>query len=458
MYIEISTLGRLNPTKNSIVPDQRRNRKILLKEVLAELQAEELKNFIQFYAKKDKGFELALKSHFISRIQVSDQDSKYKRILGEIIKPKTSSNSKIGQTGRKIIGIILTDFTHQMSDLLSKENYTEAFYIIKNSLDKIAYAQTQFEINDKTIETARLTFLDGLEVILKHEIAPRFRAIVEADLLEIVFKSYYLPKKENIISLMNQQEVLTSKDKKKLILSLLDKKQRMEDHIQLVSILHCLAHPFDKLVKTVHKEFKPLTINQAMLHLIENGQLDVVEFILQSDSIDFNYNKEVLEILILDKKKNYKKLTRLLKTIKKSEFSHLVIQQIVDGLSDDYLQLEITNLSRWVNQLGISHQCKLYAKGQSYDDLVNILHSQNDLEWLKAYDKFLLDKGMNKEVKALYLHTVQTFMENHIGKQARLYLDKFEDRLKFIGEHNMLFEIKEVLMENYGHRKAFTIF
>ena len=33
MYIEISTLGRLNPTKNSIVPDQRRNRKILLKEV-----------------------------------------------------------------------------------------------------------------------------------------------------------------------------------------------------------------------------------------------------------------------------------------------------------------------------------------------------------------------------------------------------------------------------------------
>ena len=49
-------------------------------------------------------------------------------------------------------------------------------------------------------------------------------------------------------------------------------------------------------------------------------------------------------------------------------------------------------------------------------------------------------------------------MDTHIGKQARLFLDKFENRLKFIGEHNMLFEIKEVLLENYGHRKAFTIF
>ena len=49
-------------------------------------------------------------------------------------------------------------------------------------------------------------------------------------------------------------------------------------------------------------------------------------------------------------------------------------------------------------------------------------------------------------------------MENHIGKQARIFLDKFEDRLKLIGQHNMLFEIKEILMENYGHRKAFTIF
>ena len=426
--------------------------------MLTDIQAEELKNFIHYYAKKDKGFELALKSHFISRIQVADQDSKYKRILGEIIKPKSSSNNKIGQTGRKIIGVILTDFTNQMSDLLSKENYTEAFYIIKNSLDKIAYAQTQFELKDKTIEEARQVFLDGLKVILKHEIAPRFRQTVETDLLELVFKSYYLPQNKNIISLMNEEEVLTSKDKKKLILSLLEKKSRMENQVHLVSILLSLAHPFEKLVETVQKDFKPITINQALLHLIAKGQLNIVEFILHSDSIDFNYNREVLEILILDKKKKYKELTLLLPTLNKTDYSPLVIQQIVDGLSEDYLQLEIDKLYKWVNQLNTGAKCKLFAKGQAYSELIEVLRNQNDIEWLKAYDKFLLEKGKDTEVKQLYLDIVQSFMENHIGKQARIFLDKFEDRLKLIGQHNMLFEIKEILMENYGHRKAFTIF
>ena len=438
--------------------DQRRNRKIQLKEVLADIKAEELKNFILNYAKNDKGFELALKSHFISRIQVDDQDTKYKRILGEIIKPKSSSNNKISQKGRKIFGVILIDFTYQMSDLLSKDNYTEAFYIIKNSLDKIAYAQTQFDLKDKTIEKARLTLLDGLQIILNYEIAPRFRQIVESDLLELVFKSYYLPQKRNIISLMNSEEVLTSKDKEKLIHSLLEKKDRMEDQVHLVSVLASLAHPFDNLIDIVQKEFKPLIISQALLRLIERGQLNIIEFILKSEFIDFHYNKEVLEILILDKKKKYKELTLLLPIIKKGDFSPMVIQQIVEGLSEDYLYMEIDKLTDWINQLATTHQCKLYAKGHAYGKLIEVLETQKDLEWLKAYDKFLIKNGKEVEVKQLYLNTVQSFMDTHIGKQARLFLDKFENRLKFIGEHNMLFEIKEVLLENYGHRKAFTIF
>ena len=257
---------------------------------------------------------------------------------------------------------------------------------------------------------------------------------------------------------MNEEEVLTSKDKKKLILSLLEKKSRMENQVHLVSILLSLAHPFEKLVETVQKDFKPITINQALLHLIAKGQLNIVEFILHSDSIDFNYNREVLEILILDKKKKYKELTLLLPTLNKTDYSPLVIQQIVDGLSEDYLQLEIDKLYKWVNQLNTGAKCKLFAKGQAYSELIEVLRNQNDIEWLKAYDKFLLEKGKDTEVKQLYLDIVQSFMENHIGKQARIFLDKFEDRLKLIGQHNMLFEIKEILMENYGHRKAFTIF
>lgn len=438
--------------------DTKRNRKILLKEVLSDVNPEELKNFILYYAKKDNGFELALKSHFISRIQVGDQDTKYRRILGEIIKPKSSSNSKIGQTNRKIISLILVDFANQMADLLSKENYTEAFYIIKNSLDKIAYAETQFDLNGKGIEETRLAFLSGLEVILKQEIAPAFRATVEGDLLELVFKSYYLPKEKNIISSMNEEDVFTSKDKKKLITSLLNKRDKIEDQVHLVSILLSIAHPFENLIKRIQKEFKSLIIYQALVRLIHQGNLQIPEFILEHDSLELHYNKEVLELLLLDKKKDFKRLSKKLPSIKTDTYTPLVIQQIVDGLSEEYLCLEIEKLEPWITQLSTGHQCKLYAKGKLYDKLVAVLKAQNDIEWLKAYDRFLLNKGKEKELKELYLHIVQSYMENHLGKQARAFLDKFDARLTLLGEQAMLFEIKEVLMENFGHRNTFTIF
>jgi len=440
------------------LPDIKRNRKILLKEVISEIQSEDLRNFIHNYAKKDKGFELALKAHFISRIQLADQDMKYRRILNELIRPKTTSNNKIGQSERKTIGIILNDFTDQMSDLLSKEDYKESFFIIKNSLDKIAYAQTQFGIRDKTMEEARKTFLSGLELILREEIAPGFRAQAEQELLELVSKSYYLPKEKNIITVLNTQEVLTSEDKKLLIDSLLQKRVRIDDNELLIQILVGLAYPFPDLIQEVRQEFNQHTLFLALLNLLADGQMDIVTFVLDSKEVGYSYNREIIEILLLDKKKEFKKLTRYLSAIRQPDIKPRIFKKMIEDLSDKFLREEAESLTPWINQLSTSHKCQLFARGKNHDKLIAILKEQSDLEWLKAYDRFLLDEGKAEEVKQLYQDLAERHLETHMGKQARDFLDKFEQRLRYLGEDEMLFDIKESLMILYGNRKAFTIF
>ena len=170
----------------------KRNRKLQLKEILEDIDSNDLKSFIYQYARKDSSFAVALKAHFVSRVSTAEGAIKYQRILGEIIKPKTFAHPKIGPTARKTISIVLTDFKLQMSDLLSTEDYKEAYYIITASLDKIAYLQQKYALKDKSVEECRVTMLDGLEVILNQNLAPKFRHEIEKSLLEVIRTSYYL--------------------------------------------------------------------------------------------------------------------------------------------------------------------------------------------------------------------------------------------------------------------------
>jgi len=144
-----------------------------------------------------------------------------------------------------------------MADLLSIEDYQEAFYIIKNSLDKIAYLQHRYLMRDKSIEKFRLEFLHGLKIILDQNLAPTFRSTIEALLLENVKKSYFYPERENLVCILDDYAVLTESDKKTLLAELIAKKDSYPDQHALIMTLIQLSVPLGELANILTSEIDP---------------------------------------------------------------------------------------------------------------------------------------------------------------------------------------------------------
>lgn len=431
-----------------------------MKEVLEEIQSNDLKTFIYNYAKKDKGFEIALKAHFISRIALNDPDKKYQSILGELIKPKTISNSKIGPTNKKIISVVLHDFTQQMADLLSTQDFKEAFYIIKNSLTKIAYLQNQFGLNDKSIETCRLEFINGLRLILKENIAPGFRSQIEGAFLEIVLKSYYLPRPENIVVELNEAGALSKKDKEEIIDNLKDKVTRGRTTIAINSTLLQVAAPFHKLATTVLQDLNSTECYQVLKQILKEGKTEILSFYLNTAELKIyihSFQKE-LRCLFHLANKEYNELTNTLVTIKYDPASAGNLHEILSELNEHYLEREFSNLQPWADELPFAFRSLIYSKSGSYLELVRILDEENDFQWLKVYDTVLIEAGYESQVKELYHSVTHKYLTEHLGAQALEYLTKLEKRLNAISQTDMLFEIKEKLLDSFGHRDSFTLF
>ncbi len=431
-----------------------RRGKISLSEILAEVDLKDVKAFLSYYAKNDKSFELAMKAHFISRIVTPDPDTKYLKILNQVIRPRTLSNDKIGPTLKKTIKIIFQDFIYQMDDLMSTENYKEGFYIIKNSLDKIAYLQNKYLIQDKGIEKFRVEFLRSLEVILSQNLAPAFRKKTEDLLQENIKKSYYFPKQQNLIILLDDYGALTVTDKKEVLNDLIAKANKNLDHPDLIKTMLQVAAPVSALGKMLVKELPHDKIFYSLSEMIATRKYKAAEFYLTNKNLGYSLHAEILQAMITCEKEEYNQLVEIISVIEPTETPIVILRELIQSLSVQFLHDEYKNLQEWIDKLPFSLRCELTYKANKLDLLIKMLSDKRDLEWLKVYDKDLIESGYHAEIEALYSDLAISFVDEHIGESANVYVLKIIRRLKAISQKEMLENIQNKLFQLYSHRKS----
>ena len=434
-----------------------RKQKLKIREILDDINTIDIKAFILQYSKRNKDFEIAFKSHFLSRINIGDKGLKYKKILEEIIKPKTIRNNKIGATTKRTITIILEDLSIQMNDCLSTDSFTEAYYLIKECLEKIAYLQNRYEIKDLAIEKCRQRFLSGLGVVLKKDLAPVFRKDLEKNLNELINKSYYIPNSNNLISLLNEHNVFIESDKD-LIIQDLEKKINHDNYNNIVKTIIELSCPFVELVKKTLLKFDHKKIFEALIQLIQEGKFKSVEFLLSNEDLAFKHNKSILLATLSNAKEDYPNLTKHLKEINIAETDIFLLSTVLDDLDPIYLKKELPKLKKWVAQLPFHKKSALYAKGKRYKELVKLLREKKDLEWIKHYDTELLEQEMEKDVEELYLELTGDYVENHIGIKAQDFLNKLKFHLRSTSQLDLLYKLQKHLSKNYQHRDSVKYF
>jgi len=433
---------------------EKRGKKISLNQILAEVELTDVKAFLTSYAKQDKSFDVAMKAHFVSRVVTSDPDSKYLNILNQVIKPRTLANDKVGPTLKKTIKIIFQDFLYQTDDLLSTENYTETFYIVKNSLDKIAYLQNKYLIQDKAIEKFRLEFLNNLEVILEQNLAPTFRKKVESLLLENIRKSYFLPKQKNLIVLLDDHSVLTESDKRMVITDLLQKVNNRFNNLEVINTMLQIAVPIGAVAKILIKEIPHDKIFHCLVEMISNRKYDIVNFYISNENLGYSLYSEVLNAMILHEKEEYPELTLSLRRIDPESTPNVILKELIRVLSLHYLNAEFSNLKNWIERLPFGQKCELLNRAEKFDVLLELLRDKQDIDWLKVYDQKLIDLGYEQKVENLYSDLALNHLNEHLGETANNFILKILNRLKVISQKDMLENIQNKLYEQYSHRKS----
>ncbi len=432
----------------------KRIQKLKIKDILSDLKAVDIKNFVSSYARKDASFAIAFKSHFISRIQSEDQEKKYKKILGEIIKPKTVNNPRITQAQKKTINIIFEDFVHQMNDALSGADYKEAYFLTKESLDKIAYLQNRYSIGDISVEKVRVKFLDGMDMILAQDLAPSFRNYAENALIELVRKSYYIPKSYNLISVINSHHGFSKNEKEEIISELNVKAKNIADKSTVLSTLIELSHPHVNLAKELMINFDHSQIFYALKNLQSIGKYDFADFYTSNKKIQFSYQVNLLKAYENLYREKYQSLTESILNLKTAEVQTIDLDDFIDSLPKPYLKKEISNLYGWMESLRFIHQCNLLCKAEKDEKLLEILRIKNEIEWLKAYDSFLVNHGHEEDVLSLYLKYVEEYLSSHIGLKSAEFLNRLNAHLKKLGNQKIIKEVHNLVNTKFSHRKA----
>ena len=432
----------------------KRVQKLQLKEIINDLDIIDLKSFMYQYAKKDKHFEIAFKSHFLSRLNLGDKGLKYKRILDEIIKPKTINNQKISPSLSKIISFVLNDFTSQMHDCLSTENYMEVFYITSSCLEKIAYLQNKFNLRIKSIESSRIEFLKGVDILVKQDLAPKFRNEMESYFKELILRSYYIPEPTNLISILDNNQVLVEDEKSQIITNLIDKNSMSSHELDILKTCIQLATPFPELANKLLHHYSHAKIFECLKDIIEERDFYITEFIISNNKVNFDYNIDLLLTLEKIAKDDHLMITEKLVKLEIDSVSPIELKFIVEKLSNSYLRKEFKKIKSWVDHLPFGMKSSIYFKSQNFVKLVKLLSVKNDFEWLKVYDIQLIEASYQDEVEQLYFDKLYSYLNNHIGSNSRIYLEKVAKRLTQIGQLSMQKRIFKKLSTHFEHRKT----
>ena len=433
---------------------EKRYQKLKIKEILEDIRETDVKVFIASYAKRDKAFELAFKSHFLSRVYMGDEGLKYKRMLTELIKPKTAANNKISPSNKKTIHFILDDFVLQMKDCLSTENYTEAFHIAKESLDKIIYLMHRYGIKDVSLEKNRVNFINGLDIILKQDLAPSFRQQAEKELMDLINKSYYIPGKNNTILILNKLNAFNVEDQNTIISELCEKYNLSNPDPNILRTSIILSYNNIKLCKNILIKYDHSRIFDALRSLIKDNHIEIVDYYLNEESIGYRYQSIALQCYRDLATADFNLLAKNILELNTKNTDYQTFEDIRTALPDTFLKKEFINIKAWIDNLSFKQTASMYAKAHRYDELLALIDEKGDIEWLKVYDSLLIEKGHEEGVKKLYLSIVDNYFDNHLGNKATEFLDRTKRHLHKISQASVINDITMHLSKKFAHRKT----
>jgi hypothetical protein len=454
----LSIRSRLSPiqAKKQVKrrPAKRKENKFTTKALSSLTSKEEMKSFIQEYARKDKRFDLFFKARFSKKMDMGENSLKYKSILDSLVPPAKKTDYKINTTSINLVIRFFEEFYTQMEDSMVLHQYTEAYDIFSPTFKKIAYVRHYARSEDEALSEVDIKFHKFFKTIITSQAAPELIDEIKKDTLALAAFSYYQVRdfQHNVLKILHDEDPLFDKNSIEIAQLHLDKNI---NEINLALFLYLKGADLESKNITKYYHNQQLLIKALKILLDHKGEEVVSSIIEITQQLGWrNSSLDELYLITLSFNKKYKAFIKFgmekLKVTQQFYFYKLMDYHLPEAKKN----LLVSAIEKHASDIHATCLCQIYNFNKNEERLMETISQMLDIEATMKYDAMLFET-MPDRIASHYEKVVHSYLENHMGNEANSYVKKVLSHIRIRGGRKYAENIKKSIFEKFPQRKSF---
>jgi hypothetical protein len=427
--------------------------------ILSQVEFPDLKNFVKHYATKDKKFSTELKVHFARKVDLADNEKKYKAILDSVIRPMAGKETDAKAADVRNLVKIATELCEQAGDTLSLELHGECFNILKNTINKVNYTRYHYDYYESELLNINKELHILLKELMEASIPQDLRENIQSYIRELAQTSYYQYQDITVNVALMALDMKFIPVEELLEIVQKQKERNFRDDEQL-SVLYALMFIAMEELGT-ESQFTPEKKHLQLMdripeQIIKSGKLKsalklVKKLINLTPSISELRMTEILLLMKLNREQEYRQAINdgFLMT------NDLRILDIArESLPESDFEILIENLNEELIKKGTSSDklAGYYTRTEQWHLLMESMKKLRDFRTLMNYDKVLYSTNLQNELCLLYESMVEEFLETHIGSVSLNFIDELINHFKRIRATKVLNRVVMMIEMKFPHR------
>ena len=413
--------------KKVVKTEKRAYHSLTIGNILNQINQEDLTDFVRNYSKTDKKFALAFKIHFARKIDLQDNEAKYKGVLDALIKPVTGLEDRVKASDVRAFVHAVEELVAQAGDTTALGQYAESFHILKNCINKVSYSKTHYNYFHTELAQLSNRLHEELAILMQQTLSIELKENIEKYISELSETSYYRYEdiNHNIVRICIDLGFLDHTAILEILYRQVEKTYRTDTELCVIYafIYHLTGKKQVLELPQKHYNLYETIINQ----LISAGWLEnasrLAESMIKKFPKSFNYRFTYIALLL--KLKQDKGLSKVFieSYLATSDLRFIdLAKDVLDKSQFDALCEEIKFMLKKKKNSDQS-QLSFYARAELYTDLIELLEQLSDFRYLMNYDKLLYEK-YSERLAQLYEHMVEDFLTTHVGAVSNTFIDE----------------------------------
>lgn len=446
--------------------------KLTINAILDSVTQEELGAFVRNFARTNKQFSLALRAKFAAKVALADNREKFGQVLDAAIQSYRKTNDRISAAGAAQLSKLVAELLGQADDALALEHFAEAWAMLSAIIGRFSPIVKKLDTEEPALPDQLNSAFDKIALLARAAIPPDLQEEI-SDFCEDEFHrpAYRLngfsrhlldvwvslakddPAALKVLQAIDNELVrstLDSKYRAQLLLAKLNllEKPSLKSEAEAFT-LDCLASP-KKLMQVV-EAVEPTGDFRPIKPLIEKGHRlipdEEIKRRLQAILLEIAQAEGQADVIAAISRQKFLE-TRDFDFYEKCKANH-------KGNWPVFVKKLLADLvSRYNYRQNLPAIATVLGREGMHDELLLLLEEQQSLEFMEAYDHFLV-KAKPKQLGELYEKLLKDYLSNHLGLKASKRLRSIFLHLHKLGADRMVEQLFVAIKKAFPKRRFY---